>query len=267
MSLPSITDSHCHLDFADFDENLNETVENALRSGVSRMVTICTRLKDEPNVRSIAEKFESVLYAAGTHPMNAHKEPIINVAHLLEMSKHPKFVGIGETGLDYYYTKETEQYQKKSLLLHVEAAQRSGLPLIIHARSADKDITDILESEHKNAKFSCVMHCFSSGRELAIKMLDLGFFLSMSGIVTFPKSNELRDIFSLAPVDRILVDTDSPYLAPPPYRGKRNEPAYVALTARKGAEIFNLSYENFANQIEENFEKLFSKAKSHRSKA
>ena len=267
MSSPSITDSHCHLDFADFNENLKETVENARRSGVSRMVTICTRLKDEPNVRSIAEKFESVLYAAGTHPMNAHKEPMINVAHLLEMSKHPKFVGIGETGLDYYYTKETEQYQKKSLLLHVEAAQRSGLPLIIHARSADKDITDILESEHKNAKFSCVMHCFSSGRELAIKMLDLGFFLSMSGIVTFPKSNELRDIFSLAPVDRILVETDSPYLAPPPYRGKRNEPAYVALTARKGAEIFNLSYENFANQIEENFEKLFSKAKSHRFKA
>ena len=267
MGLPSITDSHCHLDFADFNENLKETVEKAVRSGVSRMVTICTRLKDEPNVRSIAEKFESVLYAAGTHPMNAHKEPMINVAHLLEMSKHPKFVGIGETGLDYYYTKETEQDQKKSLLLHVEAAQRSSLPLIIHARSADKDIADILESEHKNAKFSCVMHCFSSGRELAIKMLDLGFFLSMSGIVTFPKSSELRDIFSLAPVDRILVETDSPYLAPPPYRGKRNEPAYVALTAQKGAEIFNLSYEKFAIQLEKNFEKLFSKAKTHRSTA
>ncbi len=265
MSSPSITDSHCHLDFADFNENLKETVENALRSGVSRMVTICTRLKDEPNVRSIAEKFESVLYAAGTHPMNAHKEPIINVADLLEMSKHPKFIGIGETGLDYYYTKETEQEQKKSLLLHVEVAQRSSLPLIIHARSADKDIAEILESEYKNSKFSCVMHCFSSGRELAIKMLDLGFFLSMSGIVTFPKSSELRDIFSLAPVDRILVETDSPYLAPPPYRGKRNEPAYVALTAQKGAEIFNLSYENFANQIEQNFEKLFSKAKTYRS--
>ena len=267
MGLPSITDSHCHLDFADFNENLKETVEKAVRSGVSRMVTICTRLKDEPNVRSIAEKFESVLYAAGTHPMNAHKEPSINVNDLLEMSKHPKFVGIGETGLDYYYTKETEKDQKKSLLLHIEAAQRSKLPLIIHARSADKDIADILGSEYKNAKFSCVMHCFSSGRELAIKMLDLGFFLSMSGIITFPKSNELRDIFSLAPVDRILVETDSPYLAPPPYRGKRNEPAYVALTARKGAEIFKLSYENFADQIEQNFEELFSKAKTYRPEA
>ena len=267
MSSPSITDSHCHLDFADFNENLKETVENALRSGVRRMVTICTRVKDEPNVRRIAEEFESVFYAAGTHPMNAHKEPMINVSDLLEMSTHQKFVGIGETGLDYYYTKETEKDQKKSLLLHIEAAQRSRLPLIIHARLADKDIADILGSEYKNAKFSCVMHCFSSGRELAIKMLDLGFFLSMSGIITFPKSNELRDIFSLAPVDRILVETDSPYLAPPPYRGKRNEPAYVALTAQKGAEIFNLSYENFAYQIEQNFEELFSKAKTYRSKA
>ena len=267
MNSPFVTDSHCHLDFPDFSNNLEETIDNALKSGVGRMVTICTKLSEEPKVRQIAEKFDCVFYAAGTHPMNAHKEPIINVADLLEISKHPKFIGIGETGLDYYYTKETEKEQKKSLLLHVEAAQRSSLPLIIHARSADKDIADILESEYKNAKFSCVMHCFSSGRELAIKMLDLGFFLSMSGIVTFPKSNELRDIFSLAPVDKILVETDSPYLAPPPYRGKRNEPAYVALTAQKGAEIFNLSYENFAYQIEQNFEELFSKAKTYRSKA
>ena len=265
MSLPSITDSHCHLDFTDFDGNLEETINNAIQSGVGRMVTICTQLQDEPKVRNIAEKFECVLYAAGTHPMNAHKRPMVNVYNLLEVAKHPKFVGIGETGLDYYYTKETEKYQKQSLLLHIEAAQKSGLPLIIHARSADKDIAEILESEYKNAKFNCVMHCFSSGRELAVKMLDLGFYLSMSGIITFPKSDELRDIFSLTPIDRVLVETDSPYLAPPPYRGKRNEPAYVALTAKKGAEIFNLSYENFANQIEKNFEKLFSKAKTYRS--
>ena len=267
MNLPLITDSHCHLDFEDFTENLTETVEKAVHSGVGRMVTICTQLIDEPKVRNIAEKFECVLYAAGTHPMNAHKQPMINVPDLLEIAKHPKFVGIGETGLDYYYTKETEKDQKKSLLLHIEAAQKSSLPLIIHARAADKDIADILESEYKNAKFSCVMHCFSSGRELAIKMLDLGFYLSMSGIITFPKSDELRDIFSLAPLDRILVETDSPYLAPPPHRGKRNEPAYVALTAQKGAEIFNLSYQHFANQIEKNFEKLFPKAAIYRSNA
>ena len=161
MNLPLITDSHCHLDFEDFTENLTETVEKAVHSGVGRMVTICTQLIDEPKVRNIAEKFECVLYAAGTHPMNAHKQPMINVPDLLEIANHPKFVGIGETGLDYYYTKETEKDQKKSLLLHIEAAQKSSLPLIIHARAADKDIADILESEYKNAKFSCVMHCFS----------------------------------------------------------------------------------------------------------
>ena len=260
MSLPSITDSHCHLDFEDFDGNLEKTIEKAVRAGVGRMVTICTQLKDEPKVRNIAEKFKCVLYAAGTHPMNAHIQPAINVFDLLEIAKHPKFVGIGETGLDYHYTKETKKDQMKSLLLHIEAAQRSKLPLIIHSRSADKDIAEILESEFKNAEFTCVMHCFSSGRDLAKKMLNLGFFLSMSGIVTFPKSNELRDIFSRAPLDQVLVETDSPYLAPPPYRGKRNEPAYVTFTAKRGAEIFNISYENFVNQVEKNFERLFPKA-------
>ena len=264
MSLPPITDSHCHLDFSDFDENLEETIENALRSGVGRIVTICTQLKDEPKVRNIAEKFECVLYAAGTHPMNAHKQPMLKVPDLLEIAKHPKFVGIGETGLDYHYTMETEKDQKQSLLLHIEAAQRSSLPLIIHSRSADKDIGDILESEYKNAEFTCVMHCFSSGRDLAIKMLNLGFFLSMSGIITFPKSDELRDIFSLAPIDQVLVETDSPYLAPPPYRGKRNEPAYVTLTAHRGAEIFNISYQDFVHQLEKNFERLFPKATTYR---
>ena len=264
MNLPLITDSHCHLDFPDFDGNLTQIISKAEQAGVSRIVTICTQLEDELKVRGIAEKFESVLYAAGTHPMNAHKEPMIDVSALLEISKHPKFIGVGETGLDYYYTKETEEVQKKSLLLHIEAAQQSDLPLIIHSRSADEDIAEILESEYKNAEFTCVMHCFSSGRELARKMLDLGFFLSMSGIITFPKSAELREIFSLAPVDQILVETDSPYLAPPPHRGKRNEPAYVALTAQKGAEIFNLSYQHFANQIEKNLERLFVKALNHR---
>ena len=237
MNLPFVTDSHCHLDFPDFENNLEQTIEKAVNSGVRRMVTICTKLKDEPTVRRIAEKFDCVFYAAGTHPMNAHNQTMIDVSNLLEISKHPKFVGIGETGLDYYYTKETEKDQKESLALHIQAAQKSNLPLIIHSRAADEDIAEILESEFKNAEFNCVMHCFSSGKKLAEKMLDLGFYLSMSGIVTFPKSNELRDIFALAPIDQILVETDSPYLAPPPYRGKRNEPAYVALTAQKGAEL------------------------------
>ena len=265
MNSPFVTDSHCHLDFPDFEDNLEETIEKALKSGVGRMVTICTRLSEEPRVRNIAEKFDCVFYAAGTHPMNAHNQPLVEVSYLLEVANHPKFVGIGETGLDYHYTMETEKDQKQSLLLHIEAAQRSSLPLIIHSRSADKDIGDILESEYKNAEFTCVMHCFSSGRDLAIKMLNLGFFLSMSGIITFPKSDELRDIFSLAPIDQVLVETDSPYLAPPPYRDKRNEPAYVTLTAHRGAEIFNISYQKFVHQLEKNFERLFPKAITHRT--
>ena len=267
MNLPFVTDSHCHLDFPDFENNLEETIEKAVKSGVTRMVTICTKLQNEPTVRGIAEKFDCVFYAAGTHPMNAHNQPMIDVSNLLEISKHPKFVGIGETGLDYFYTKETEKDQKESLALHIQAAQKSNLPLIVHSRAADEDIAEILESEFKNAEFNCVMHCFSSGKKLAEKMLDLGFYLSMSGIVTFPKSNELRDIFALAPIEQIIVETDSPYLAPPPYRGKRNEPAYVTLTAEKGAEIFNLSYEDFASQVERNFEKIFPKAQRYRPSA
>ena len=267
MNLPFVTDSHCHLDFPDFENNLEETIDKAVKSGVKRMVTICTKLQNEPTVREIAEKFDCVFYAAGTHPMNAHNQPMIDVPNLLEIANHPKFVGIGETGLDYFYTKETEKDQKESLALHIQAAQKSNLPLIIHSRAADDDIAEILESEFKNAEFTCVMHCFSSGKKLAKRMLDLGFYLSMSGIVTFPKSNELRDIFALAPVDQILVETDSPYLAPPPHRGKRNEPAYVVLTAQKGAEIFNISFKNFALQVEKNFDRLFSKAKIQRPAA
>ena len=261
---PKITDSHCHLDFPDFNDDLSEIINNALQNGVCRMVTICTRLKNEPLVRKISEDYKAVYYAAGNHPMSVSSEPMANFNELISLSEHPKFIAIGETGLDYYYTSETAEAQKKSLEIHINAAQETKLPLIIHARNADKDIAEILESEFKNSPFSCVMHCFSSGRELAKKMLDLGFFLSMSGIITFPKSDELRDIFALAPIDQILVETDSPYLAPPPYRGKRNQPAYVTLTAKKGAELFNLSYEQFAEQLERNFDKLFVKAVNYR---
>lgn len=257
---PNITDSHCHLDFPDFDKDLSEVVDNALHNGVTRMVTICTRLKNEPIVRKISEDYKAVYYAAGNHPMSVSSEPMVNLEELIQISKHPKFVAIGETGLDYYYTSDTAKLQKKSLQIHINAAQETKLPLIIHARNADTDIARILETEFKNSPFSCVMHCFSSSKDLAIKAIDLGFYLSMSGIAAFPKSKELREIFSLVPVDRILVETDSPYLAPPPYRGKRNEPAYVVNTARIGAELFELSYDEFALQTEENFNSLFYKA-------
>lgn len=259
--MPHITDSHCHLDFPDFDTERDAVIQRAVDAGVHRMVTICTRLKNEPQVRQIAETYGPVFYAAGTHPMSAAEEPLTSVDELVRLSQHPKFVGIGETGLDYHYTADSKDIQKQSLVIHIQAAQRTGLPLIIHARDADQDMADILASEYRNAPYSCVMHCFSSSAELARAALDLGFYLSMSGIAAFPKSQDLRDIFAAAPIDRILVETDSPYLAPPPYRGKRNEPAYSMHTAAKGAEVFGLDIDAFARQLEENFDRLFTKAR------
>jgi len=257
---PSITDSHCHLDFPDFSEERAQVVQRAVDAGVRRMVTICTRLRHEPAVRAIAEAHDPVFYAAGTHPMSAAEEPLATVAQLVALADHPKFVGIGETGLDYHYTAESAQVQQQSLRIHIEAAQATGLPLIIHARDADEDMARILAEGHARQPYGCVMHCFSSGAGLARVALELGFYLSMSGIAAFPRSSELREIFAAAPLDRILVETDSPYLAPPPHRGKRNEPAYTVHTAKVGAELFGLSYAEFAAATEANFERLFAKA-------
>ncbi len=259
--LPEITDSHCHLDFPDFDGQLDDIVARAAQSGVTRMVTICTRLRLEPSVRAIAEAHAPVFYAAGTHPMSAAEEPLASVDELVAMAEHPKFVGIGETGLDYHYTAESKDIQQASLRVHVAAARKTGLPLIIHSRDADEDMARILTEEHGKGAYGCVMHCYSSGADLARRMLDLGFYLSMSGIAAFPRSQEVRDIFAAAPVDRILVETDAPYLAPPPYRGKRNEPAYVEKTARVGAELFGMDYRVFAARTQANFDRLFTKAR------
>ena len=265
--LPEITDSHCHLDFPDFDEERDAVVARALEAGVTRMVTICTRLRQEPQVRAIAEAYAPVFYAAGTHPMSAADEPMATVDDLIALAKHPKFVGIGESGLDYHYTAESAEVQQSSLRIHIAAARETGLPLIIHARAADADMARILAEEYRNGAYSCVMHCFSSSAELARAALDLGFYLSMSGIAAFPKSQELRDIFAAAPVDRILVETDAPYLAPPPHRGRRNEPAYTAHTARKGAEVFGMDYADFAARTQDNFDRLFTKAARYRAAA
>ena len=267
MTIPRITDSHCHLDFPDFDEERSDIVARALDAGVHRMVTICTRLRLEPHVRAIAEAHDPVFYAAGTHPMSAADEPLATLDELINLSKHPKFVGIGETGLDYHYTSESAEVQKTSLRIHIEAAQATGLPLIIHARAADDDMARILTEGFKSQPYTCVMHCFSSSAELAQAALDLGFYLSMSGIAAFPKSQELRDIFAAAPVDRVLVETDSPYLAPPPHRGKRNEPAFTAHTARVGAEVYGMEYDAFAAQTEANFDRLFAKAAQYKAAA
>ncbi len=264
---PQITDSHCHLDFPDFDGQLDDIIARAAAAGVTRMVTICTKLANEPAVRAIAEAHAPVFYAAGTHPMSAADVPLVTVDDLVALADHPKFVGIGETGLDYHYTADSARIQQESLRVHIAAARDTGLPLIIHAREADDDMARILTEEYANGAFTCVMHCFSSSAALARAALDLGFYLSMSGIAAFPKSQELRDIFAAAPLDRILVETDAPYLAPPPHRGKRNEPAYTAHTARRGAEVFGLDYAEFAARTQRNFDRLFTRVARYEAAA
>lgn len=262
-----ITDSHCHLDFPDFDGELDKVITRAREAGVTRMVTICTRLPSEPAVRAIAEAHDPVFYAAGIHPMSVADHAETSVDELAALARHPKFVGIGETGLDYHYTAESAEAQQKMLRVHCAAAAETGLPLIIHARDADEDMARILEEEYRNAPYSCVMHCFSSGPALGRKALDLGFYLSMSGVTTFKKSQDLRDFFATVPLDRVLVETDSPYLAPPPHRGKRNEPAFTALTAQVGADVFGLDYADFAARTQANFDRLFTKVPTWQRKA
>lgn len=258
--LPDLVDSHCHLDFPDLAPELPAVIARAEAAGVNRMVTICTRLRHEPQVRAIAEAHPQVFYAAGTHPMSAAEEPLATVEELVALARHPRLVGIGETGLDYHYTADSKPIQQTSLRIHIQAAQETGLPLIIHARDADEDMEAILAEGMAQRPYGCVMHCFSSGPRLAQAAIEMGFYLSISGIAAFPKSQALRDIFAAAPLDRLILETDSPYLAPPPHRGKRNEPAYVAHTARAMAPVFGLTVEEFAATTTANFDRLFTRA-------
>ena len=258
--LPDLVDSHCHLDFPDLAADLSGVIARAEAAGVGRMVTICTRLKHEPAVRALSEAHAGVFYAAGTHPMSAAEEPLATVEGLVALARHPRLVGIGETGLDYHYTADTKAIQQTSLRIHIQAAQETGLPLIIHARDADEDMELILAEGLARRPYACVMHCFSSGARLAEAALEMGFYLSISGIAAFPRSQELRDIFARAPLDRLLLETDSPYLAPPPHRGRPNEPAYVAHTARAMAPVFGLSLGEFAARTTANFDRLFTRA-------
>jgi TatD DNase family protein len=257
-----IVDSHCHLDFPDFADELPQVIERAHAAGVSRMVTICTKLVNLPRVREIAATYPGIYYAAGVHPMSAAEHPPVSVADLVALAEDPKLVGIGETGLDYHYTADSAEIQKTSLRVHIEAAQETGLPLIIHARVADDDMARILGEGMARKPYACVMHCFSSSEALGMAALEMGFYLSMSGIAAFPKSQELRDIFAKAPLERILLETDSPYLAPPPYRGRRNEPAYTAFTAKAGAAVFGVTEAEFAAATTANFDRLFTRAKA-----
>jgi TatD DNase family protein len=260
MTRPTLVDAHCHLDFPDFDDERSAVIDRARAAGVTRMVTICTKLPNAPRVAAIAEAHDGVFWAAGVHPMSVGEHAPVTVEELVTLAQHPKFVGIGETGLDYHYTAETKAAQQDSLRLHIEACRQTKLPLIIHARDADDDMARILREEYAAGKYTCMMHCFSSTKELAEAALEMDFYLSMSGIAAFPKSKDLRVIFKDAPLNRILTETDSPYLAPPPFRGRRNEPAYTAHTAQVGAETFGLSLDDFAKATSANFDRLFWKA-------
>lgn len=256
-----LIDSHCHLDFPHFSEDLDEVVARAAAEGVERMVTICTRPRLAHATVSIAERYESVYFAAGLHPAHVGDEPIPQIEELVQIARHPKMVGIGETGLDFYRGSDTARMQEQSLQNHIEAARQTGLPLIIHARAADEALLRILTKTWKEAPYSCVMHCFASGPTLARAALRQGFYLSMSGIATFKSGENVRDIFGETPVDRILLETDAPYLAPAPYRSRRNEPSFVHFTARTGAELKGLSVQEFAATTSRNFFRLFDRVR------
>ena len=254
-----LVDSHCHLDFPELAEEREAVIARALAAGVGRMVTISTRVKRFPGVLAIAEAHEAVYCSVGTHPHNAAEEPDVTVAELVRLSGHPKVVAIGEAGLDYHYDKSPRPAQAQGFRTHIAAARETGLPLVIHARSADDDIGAILEEESGKGAFPFILHCFSSGRRLAEVGVALGGYVSFSGILTFKNSEELRSIARDVPQDRLLVETDAPYLAPVPHRGKRNEPAYVADTARVLAETIGVSAADVAALTTENFFRLFKK--------
>jgi TatD DNase family protein len=254
-----LVDSHCHLDFPDFADALDGVVARARTQGVGRIVTISTRIRRLPQLLSIAERFEDVFCSVGTHPHHAHEELEIGAAEIVAATAHPKVVAIGEAGLDYFYDKSPRDAQEQGFRAHVAAARTTGLPLVIHSREADADMARILEEEMGKGAFPAVLHCFTGTRALAMRAIELGLSISFTGILTFKSSQNLRDIAAELPADRIMVETDAPYLAPGKYRGKRNEPAYVAETAKMLAQVRGVSEDEIARQTTENFFRLFTK--------
>ncbi len=254
-----LVDSHCHLDFPDFVSELDAVVARARAAGIGRIVTISTRVKKHRQVIAIAEKFPEIFCSVGTHPHNAHEELDIDAKSLIDIAKHPKVVAIGEAGLDYHYDNSPRDAQAIGLRQHIAAARESRLPLVIHSRDCDADMTRILGEETGKGAFPAVLHCFTGGRDLAFAAIELGHYVSFTGILTFKRSDELRAIAAALPAERILVETDAPYLAPLPHRGKRNEPSFVVETAKVLAQTRGLSLDAIAEQTTENFFRLFNK--------
>ena len=259
----ALVDSHCHLDMPEFAGELDDVVARAGAAGVAHMVTICTRVTQFAQVLTVAERFRNVFCSVGIHPHNAGDEPEVAARELVDLARHPKVVGIGETGLDFYYDNSPRDAQERSFRQHIRAARESGLPLIVHTRDADADLTRIMRDEARaDGPFPGLIHCFSGGMELAEKVLELGLFISFSGIVTFKNADAIRQVAREAPLDRVLVETDAPYLAPVPQRGKRNEPAFTVLTAARVAEVRGMAPEDLARASTDNFFRLFGKARA-----
>jgi TatD DNase family protein len=254
-----LIDSHCHLDFPDFAAELDSVVLRARQAGIERMVTISTRVRRQPEVLAIAEKFPDVYCSVGTHPHYAHEELDVTAADLILRTRNPRVVALGEAGLDYHYDNSPREAQQHGFRNHIAAARATGLPLVIHSREADEDTARILEEEAGKGAFDAVLHCFTGGPDLARRAIALGHFISFTGILTFKNSVALRAIAASLPADRILIETDAPYLAPGRYRGRRNEPAYVVETANVLAEVRGVTFEEIARQTSANFFRLFGK--------
>ena len=257
---PGVIDSHSHSDVKALTDDLPGVLRRAKSEGILKMLTICTNFKKPDQTISLSERFEEIFFAAGVHPNQPTEDLKFKSEDLLSICGHKKMIGVGETGLDFHYSQDSKKDQIKSLIKHIEVAKEANLPVIIHARNADKEIAKILSEQYVVSPFNCVMHCFSSSSYLAREAIDLGFYLSMSGIITFKNSQNLKDIFSKIPIERVLVETDSPYLAPTPHRGRSNEPALVSYIAKTGAEIFNVDEDFFRAQTTKNFLSLFKKA-------
>lgn len=254
-----LIDSHCHLDFPDFANDLDDIMARAAAAGIGRIVTISTRVRRLGSLLDIAERFPNVYCSVGTHPHHADEEDGISTRELIELTQHPKVVALGEAGLDNFYQNGSPQAQERGFRSHIAAARATGLPLVIHTREADEACAGILEDEMAKGPFRAVLHCYTGGRDLAMKAIALGLSISFTGILTFKKSQVLRDLAAEIPSDRIMVETDAPYLAPGKFRGKRNEPSYVVETARVLAETRGVSFEEISRQTTENFFHLFSK--------
>ncbi len=258
-----LVDSHCHLDFPEFEDDLDDVIDRARAAGVGAFQTICTRLRKFEQVLATAERYDDMHCSVGVHPHNADEEGQSDPDALIALAAHPKVIGIGETGLDYYYRHSDPAAQQRSFRAHIAAARATGLPLIVHTRDADEDTVAILEDEAGKGAFPGLIHCFSTSAMVAERALDLGMSISLSGIVTFRNAEALRDVARNLPPERVLVETDAPFLAPVPNRGKRNEPAFVADTAACVADLLGMTPNELATLTTSNFFTLFSKARAN----